>query len=167
MLNKRKKIYDPQYMTYELHVSGLVANPLLLRVEDLRRMKVAEAGDITMLCANGKEKGFVESYRGVLLRTILDRAGIILKEHFSKNTIYIVLTSSEEYRVLFTWHEIYNTAVGEQAMVIFEKNSAPLDEREGAIAFISANDYRTGPRQMRYLQRIEVHEIPGSNHPSE
>jgi len=101
----------------------------------------------------------VESYRGVLLRDVLDSADIILKEHYSTNQIYIVLKSSEGYRAIFSWHEIYNTAVGDQAIVTFEKNGKPLDEKEGAIAFISAGDYRPGPRRMRYLQRIEVHEI--------
>jgi len=156
---KKKKIYDPQYMTYELFVSGLVKNPLHLRVKDLQRMELSEVRDLTMLCGSGKEKGIVESYRGVLLRHVLDSADIILKEHYSTNQIYVVLKSSEGYQAIFSWHEIYNTAVGDQAIVTFEKNGKPLDEKEGAIAFISAGDYRPGPRRMRYLQRIEVHEI--------
>lgn len=160
---KKKKVYDPRYMTYELFVSGLVGKPLHLRVEDLQQMEIFEVKNLAMLCGSGKEKGVVESYRGVLLRHILDSADIILKEHYSTNQIYIVLQSSEEYRAIFSWHEIYNTAVGEQAIVIFEKDGKPLDEREGAIAFISAGDYRPGPRRMRYLQRIEVHEIAGAD----
>ncbi|MEN6330726.1 MAG: molybdopterin-dependent oxidoreductase [Smithella sp.] len=160
---KKKKIYDPGYMTYELFVSGLVKNSLHLRVEDLQRMEISEVRNLTMLCGSGQEKGIVESYRGVLLRNILDKAEIILKEHYSTNWICIALKSSEGYRVIFSWHEIYNTAVGDQAIVIFEKNGEPLDEKEGAIAFISAGDYRPGPRRMRYLQRIEVHEIAGTD----
>ncbi|MEN6373792.1 MAG: molybdopterin-dependent oxidoreductase [Smithella sp.] len=156
---KKKKIYDPRYMTYELIVAGLVKNRLHLRVEDLQRMEISEVRNLTMLCGSGKEKGIVESYRGVLLRHILDSADIILKEHYSTNRIYFALKSSEGYWAIFSWHEIYNTAVGDQAVVIFEKNGEPLDEKEGAIAFISAGDYRPGPRRMRYLQKIEVHEI--------
>jgi len=158
---KKKKIYDPRYMTHELTVSGLVNNPLLLSVADLRQMEVSEVRNLNMLCRTGKAKGTVESYRGVLLRTILDRADIILKEHYSPNWIYIALSSSEGYGAIFFWHEIYNTPVGEQAIVIFERNGKPLDQNEGEIAFISASDYRPGPRRIRYLQRVEVHELSG------
>jgi len=148
-------------MTHELTVSGLVNNPLLLRVADLRQMEVSEVRNLNMLCRTGKAKGTVESYRGVLLRTILDRADILLKEHCSPNWIYITLSSNEGDGAIFFMNEIYNTPVGEQAIVIFERNGKPLDQNEGEIAFISASDYRPGPRRIRYLQRVEVHELSG------
>jgi len=161
MPNKKIKIDAPGYKPHKLSVSGLVNNPLLLCVEDLQQMEVVELRNLNMFYRTGMADGTAEKYQGVLLRTILDRADIILKEHYSPNWIYIALSSSEGYGAIFFWHEIYNTPVGEQAIVIFERNGKPLDQNEGEIAFISASDYRPGPRRIRYLQRVEVHELSG------
>jgi hypothetical protein len=57
-----------------------------------------------------------------------------------------------------SYQELYNTATGEQAIVIVEKDGLPLGDDEGRIAFISANDKRTGQRKLRYLKSIGVHE---------
>ena len=156
---KKKNAFDPRHMTHELYVSGLVNNPLILDVKDLQKMELSEVRNIAITCRSGKEKGFVESYRGVLLRTILDSADIIIKEHHAPNRIYIALSSSEGYWAIFSWHEIYNSPIGEQAVVVFEKNGNLLDEQEGDFAFVSAKDYRKGPRRLKYLQRIEVNEL--------
>ena len=156
-------IYDARYMTREISVSGLVNNPLTLHIDDLRKMDAIEVKNLTIICRSGSQKEKVSSYRGVLLRNILDMADVIIKEHHAPNWIYLALFSSEGYWAIFSWHEIYNSSVGEQAIVLIEKNGLPLDEREGEIAFISANDYRPGPRRLRYLQRIEVNELTLDN----
>jgi len=161
MPNKKIKIDAPGYKPHKLSVSGLVNNPLLLCVEDLQQMEVVELRNLNMFYRTGMADGTAEKYQGVLLRTILDRADILLKEHCSPNWIYITLSSNEGDGAIFFMNEIYNTPVGELACVIFEKKGNRLDQNEGEIGFISASDYRPGPRLIRSLQRIEVHEFSG------
>lgn len=159
MPNTKEKVYGPEYVTREVEVAGLVSQPLVLTTENLREMESAEIRDLTMICGTGRKKEVIESCRGVLLSAILDRAGIILREHHSPNWIYVTLSSSDGHWALFSWHEIFNSPVGEQAVVLFEKNNRPLDENEGEISFISAGDGRPGPRRLRYLQHIGVYEL--------
>ena len=161
MPNKKLKIDAPKFRSHKLSVSGLVNNPLLLCVEDLRQMEVVALRNLNVFYRTGMENGTVEKYQGVLLRTILDRADILLKEHRSPNWIYITLSSNEGDGAIFFMNEIYNTPVGELAYVIFEKEENRLDQNEGTIGFISASDYRPGPRLIRSLQRIEIHEFSG------
>lgn len=161
MPNKKIKIDAPEYRSQKLSVSGLVNNPLLLRVEDLRQMEVVELRNLNMFYRTGMTNGTAEKYQGVLLRTILDRADILLKENCSPNWIYITLTSSEGDGAIFFMSEIFNTPVGDHACVIFKRKENRLDQNEGEIGFISASDYRPGPRLIRSLQRIEVHEFSG------
>lgn len=151
-----KHKYGPEYMSHELQVTGMVKNPLCLSVADLRLMAAVEINELTMICGSGTEKGSVKGYRGVLLRDILEQASASITDHHAPNRLYLKLTSNDGYMVIFSWQEINNTTVGERAIVIFERDGKPLGEDEGEFAFVSANDYRPGPRRMRYLSRIEV-----------
>ncbi|WP_168205926.1 molybdopterin-dependent oxidoreductase [Geobacter sp. FeAm09] len=159
MPNTKEKIYGAEYVTRQVTVSGRVNQPLVLTVDDLRKMEGAEVAGLTMICGTGRKKGVIDSYRGVLLSAVLDRADIILREHHSPNWTYVTLASSDGHWALFSWHEIFNSPVGERAVVVFERNGLPLDEKEGEIGFISGNDGRTGPRRLRYLRHIGVHEL--------
>ncbi|QEM68969.1 molybdopterin-dependent oxidoreductase [Geobacter sp. FeAm09] len=151
-----KHKYGPEYMSHELKVTGRVERPLCLSVSDLREMAALEIEALPIICGSGTEKGTIKSYRGVLLQEILDRAAVIITEHHAPNRLYLKLTSNDGYMALFSWQEINNTAVGDKAIVVFEREGQPLDENEGEFAFVSANDDRPGPRRMRYLGQIEV-----------
>lgn len=61
--------------------------------------------------------------------------------------------------MVFSWSELFNSAVGDQVLVIFESDGKPLRDDEGRIALISAADLRTGPRHVKWLQDIEVRKI--------
>jgi DMSO/TMAO reductase YedYZ molybdopterin-dependent catalytic subunit len=160
---KNSKAFGPEYMTHHLEVTGLVNRPQRLTVAELREMAPAEIQNLQMVCESGPHEGR-SSYRGVLLTAILDKADIIMREYDSPGWIYITVTSSDGHWVLFSYQELYNSPVGDQAVVVVERNGQPLGEHEGEIAFISANDKIPGPRKMRYLQRIQVHEhIPAAN----
>nr|WP_237671776.1 molybdopterin-dependent oxidoreductase [Syntrophus gentianae] len=161
MPNKKDKRYAPGYTPNRLSVSGLVSNPLSLRAEDLRQMEVIELRNLNLFCHTGLTNGIAEKYQGVLLRTLLDRAEILFKGDSSPDWIYITLASREGDGAIYFMNEIYNTPIGEYAFVIFEKKGNLLEQYRGEIGFISAIDYRPGPRLLRFLQRIEVHEFSG------
>jgi len=154
-----KHKYGPEFMSHELTVSGLVKKPLCLTVADLLRMSSVEIQMLTIICGSGTEKGSIKGYRGVLLRDILEQASVIITEHHAPNRLYLKLTSNDGYKVLLGWQELNNTVAGEKALVVFKRDGQPLDESEGEFVFVSENDYRPGPRRMRYLSRIEVCEI--------
>ena len=135
-----------------------MSNPLCLPVEDLRKMEMTEVRDLTMTCGSGRNEGYIESYRGVRLNAVLERAGVIMREHDTPNYLYVTVRSSDGHWALFSYQELTNTPVGDQVIVIIEKDGQPLGDNEGRIALISASDVRTGPRRMRYLQSIRVHE---------
>jgi hypothetical protein len=152
------KVFGAEWMTHAVEVVGLVNHPLKLTVDDLRSMPQTEVNNVGLICGSGRYDGVVKSYRGVRLTAVLERADVIMQHHDSPNYLFITVASSDAHWALFSYQELFNTAIGEQAIVIIERDGQPLDEREGEIAFVSANDVRPGPRRLRYLQKIEVHE---------
>ena len=154
----KPKVFDPEYVTHCLEVKGAVNHPLRLTVDELGAMELTEVRDVTMICGSGRNEGFIQSYRGVLLTDLLKRADVIMREHDSPSNMFVTVMSSDDHGALLSYQELFNTTVGEQAIVIIEKDGQPLDDQEGRIAFISANDKRPGPRKRRYLKSVEVHE---------
>jgi DMSO/TMAO reductase YedYZ molybdopterin-dependent catalytic subunit len=160
---KYPKVIGPEYMTHHLEVTGLVNRPLHLTAAELREMEIAEINNLQMVCESGPHEGLPSSYRGVRLTAILDKADILMREYDSPHWMYVTLTSSDGHWTLFSYQELYNSSIGDRAVVIVERDGRPLGEYEGELAFISANDKLPGPRKIRYLKRIEVHEhIPST-----
>jgi DMSO/TMAO reductase YedYZ molybdopterin-dependent catalytic subunit len=156
------KVFGPEYMTHSLEVLGLVNHPLRLELADLRALPQTEVQNLSMICGSGRNLGHIESYRGVRLTAVLEKADVIMREHDAPNWIYVTVSSSDGHWALFSYQELFNTEVGDQAIVILEKDGRPLDASEGEIAFVSARDLRPGPRKLRYLQRVVVLEHPAS-----
>ncbi|MDR3763540.1 MAG: molybdopterin-dependent oxidoreductase [Acidobacteriota bacterium] len=155
---EHEKVFGQQWMTHEITVSGEVNHPLTLTADDLRGMEMTEVNNVGLICGSGRHDGIVKSYRGVRLTAVLERAEVKMKFHDSPNYLYVTVVSSDHHWAIFSYQELFNSAVGEQAVVIVERDGQPLDEKEGEIAFISANDVRPGPRRLRYLSHIQVHE---------
>jgi hypothetical protein len=68
----------------------------------------------------------------------------------------IIARATDDYQVLFSWAEIFNSPAGEGIIVYFRKNGLPLGNEEGRIALISTRDTLTGPRNVKWLNEIEV-----------
>jgi len=155
---RHPKVYGAEYVTRELVVEGLVRHRLRLSAAELGAMELAEVRNLQMVCGSGQELELIGSYRGVPLVALLQRAEIVKRDRGSAGRTYVTITSSDGRGTLFSYQELFNSAIGEGAIVIVEKNGAPLDESEGEIAFVSANDRRLGARKLRYVARVGVHE---------
>lgn len=143
----------------QLTISGLVENKMALNVADLRKFPTHLIGELPVICQTGANLGKLENLKGVLLKDLLEKAAIISKSHNDVKKMAIIATATDDYKVVFSWSEVFNSPVGEAVMVFFEKNGLPLSDDEGRIALISAKDTRTGPRHVKWLKDIEVRKL--------
>lgn len=151
------------YVTESIAVTGAVEKPLTLTVADLRKFTLQPPLAVTSSRPSGQQSGDRASQKvyvkGVLLRDILNQAGVVSRDHNDVKKIVVIAIASDGYKVVFSWSELFNSAVGDGVIVYFDKDGAPLGEDEGRIAMISAKDLRTGPRHVKWLQAIEVRKI--------
>lgn len=146
-----------RYASKTLTLSGWVKNPLVLDVDALRAMPATEFGESPMRCSRPEPRYVVESYRGVLLRDILDAAGVIDDDvRHSRNYMYVVANATDDYKVVFSLHEVRNTPIGDELLVFYEKNGKPLGSHQGHIALVSLADLNRCNRHIRWLNSIEV-----------
>lgn len=148
-----------KFVTKRLAITGVVEHPVTLTVDDLGKFPPQQVGEMPVVCQSGANLGKLENLKGVLLRDILDKAGIVSKGHNDVKKMVVIATASDDYKVVFSWSEIFNSPIGDGVIVFFERNGKPLADDEGRIAMVSTKDIRTGPRHVKWLQGIEVKKI--------
>jgi len=136
-------------------VSGAVKAPLSLQVDDLRAFPAEQIASVTVTRRVDNQE-VASTVRGVRLTAVLDRAAFSgTGQNDWKHTV-VLATATDRYQVVFSWPELFNSDLGAGTLVVFERDGQPLAEREGRIALVSARDLRTGPRSVRWLNRLEV-----------
>jgi DMSO/TMAO reductase YedYZ molybdopterin-dependent catalytic subunit len=136
-----------------LTVSGKVEHPLTL---DTIAMRGYPADQVVTLTLPGDTPAIV---RGVRLKAIIDKAKLVVTDHNTAKKTVVIATARDGYAVVFSWSELFNADAGDSVLVLFERDGQPLPASEGPLALISARDIRTGPRHVKWLERIEVRQI--------
>lgn len=154
------QVADPaKYVTQSVSIAGAVEHRQKLGVADLKAFPPAQQGETPLVCQSGAKLGQLENIKGVLLRDILEKAAVIAKNHNDVKKMAIIATAADGYKVVFSWSEIFNSPLGDGVIVFYEKDGQALDDDEGRIALVSTKDIRSGPRHVKWLQRIEVRKI--------
>ena len=78
-----------------------------------------------------------------------------MKQPKDRGKYYILVSSSDDYQVLFAWNELYSSNTGEQVLLLYEENGKPIEE-DGAFVVICTRDEITGPRHVKWVESIEV-----------
>lgn len=149
----------------QLAVTGTVEHPLTLDVPALQALPATTLGETPMRCGPTTVKYVSQSYQGVLLTEVLTRAGVKLSDHHANNRIYVVATATDGYPVVFSWHELFNTPIGEGVLVFYARDGKPLTAEDGLIGLISARDTYPCGRHVKWLNHLDVRVLPVSGGP--
>ena len=98
-------------------------------------------------------------YSGVLLRDVLNSAKLIEKERHDLRRSIVVATATDGYQAIFSWAELFVSPIGDGALVIFERDGAPLPANEGPLALVSLRDTQPGPRHVKWLAKLEIRRV--------
>ena len=148
-------LHAPGATSQSLTISGLVQKPTSIKASELREYPADQLVELQLKNRDGS----ISQVKGVRVRTLLERAEIVSRDHNTVKKLVIIASATDNYRAVFSWSELFNTDVGEDVLVIFERNGSPLDDGEGAFALISAKDLRPGPRHVKWLKLLEVRQI--------
>jgi DMSO/TMAO reductase YedYZ molybdopterin-dependent catalytic subunit len=112
-----------------------------------------------MAGATGKFGEQKRSYTGVLLRDVLASAKPVEKQRHDLRRSIVVATASDGYQAVLSWAELFLSPIGDGALVIFERDGAPLPEGEGPLALVSLRDTQPGPRHVKWLQKVDIRRV--------
>ena len=145
-----------------VQVAGNVEKKLELGIEGLQRLAVQHFEDVRQVRSDGvasKESEQTRHYTGVLLRDVITSARPIEKERHDLRRSIVVVTAADGYKTVFSWAELFISPIGEGALIIYERDGAPLPASEGPLALVSLRDTQPGPRHVKWLQKIEIRRI--------
>jgi Oxidoreductase molybdopterin binding domain len=138
-----------------LEVSGQVNTPLRFTKEQLVALKRVDFTENRTVEQDGKSAVQSVRYQGVLLRQLLDQAGLKPDRRAIRKAV-ILLTAQDGYQASFSWGELFNSQLGDGVVVVLRQNADELLETDGFASLRSLQDTRAGPRHVRWLNKIEV-----------
>ncbi|HEY2000248.1 molybdopterin-dependent oxidoreductase [Paraburkholderia sp.] len=139
-------------------LTGRVLRPLSLSVEQLRTYDSVLGKPFDLRCfTTNRYIRRVEPYRGVRLTDLVEQAGLRNDAPGDFKRMVFVAVAQDGYAVSFSWHELFNTPVGEQVLIAYECDGQPLSVEDGAPVLYSGADIMAAPRHLKRLARVVVH----------
>jgi hypothetical protein len=145
--------------TDEIVVSGEVKNPTKITIADLSKFAAIDIGDVEITNHLGEKKGIAKTLKGIPLKNFLTE--IQLKEDNPKllSQFYFTFVALDNYKVVYSWNEIFNSPIGDRIFLVMEKEGKTLREMPESLLVVSASDFRTGRRYIKGLSQIKVERV--------
>ncbi|CAE6829996.1 molybdopterin-dependent oxidoreductase [Paraburkholderia nemoris] len=141
-----------------LVLSGRFQRTLSFDLERLKSYESVLARPFDLRCyTTNRFIRSVEPYRGVRLTTLISEAGLPKEVPGEFKRTVFVAVGHDGYVVTFSWHELFNTPIGENVLVAYECDGRALDAEDGAPILFSGSDILPAPRHVKRLARIEAH----------
>jgi hypothetical protein len=142
--------------TTSFTIYGEVKSAVTLGVTDLKKWSAVSIGDVAITNHLGEKKSEAKGLKGILLKDVLGSVEIAAESPRVLSEYYFVCKANDNYTVVYSWNELFNTATGDSAYIVTEKNGKDAASMDDAILMISTKDRMTGRRHVKALSTIEV-----------
>jgi DMSO/TMAO reductase YedYZ molybdopterin-dependent catalytic subunit len=140
-------------ITTTLTVGGNVSQSLSLTVADLKRYPAHQIDYVPPQTEHNSGSEPARQYTGCLLRDVLAAAKPTEGKARDLRRSYVVASASDGYEVVFSWAELFISAVGDNVYVVYERDGTPLADDEGRIALVVLTDLRPA-RHVKWLSTL-------------
>ena len=140
-------------------IEGKVKPGKPISLRDLSSYQSYSIDSIVITNHLGERRSSLKAVKGVLLKDILNKIEIDAESPKVLSEYYFVCIASDNYKVVFSWNEIFNTDTGKSVYIITSQDGKPAAETDTRIALISPKDQMTGRRYVKGLQRIVVERV--------
>ena len=145
--------------TENFSIEGKVKKSLSLSLADLSSYKSYSIDSIVITNHLGERKSSLKKVKAVLLKDILDKVEIDAEAPKVLSEYYLVCIASDNYKVVFSWNEIFNNDTGKSVYIITAQDGKPATGLDNRIALIAPKDQMTGRRYVKGLQKIIVERV--------
>lgn len=157
LMNPIADAIEPATAASDFVLTGQVLRPLSLSVEQLRSYDSVSGTPFDLRCfTTNRFIRKVGRYRGVRLTDLIAAAGLRNDQPGDFKRAVFIAMAHDGYAVTFSWHELFNTQVGETVLVAYECAGEPLSVEEGVPILYSGADIMAAPRHVKRLARVVV-----------
>ena len=140
-------------------IEGKVKKPLTITLDNLSAYKSVSLDSMTIFNHLMQRKSSIKNIKGVLLKDILAKVEIDAASPKTLSEYFLVLTATDNYKVLYSWNEIFNSPTGNQILVLTGYDTDPAKAEKGNIAIITPSDFATGRRFVKGLSKISILQV--------
>lgn len=140
-------------------IRGDVKATSTITIDQILQHTIYNIGDLKVLNHLGEYKSIQKGLRGVLLKDVIDSTTILSKSPKDLSEVYLIVTATDGYRVVFSWNELFNSPTGGNTYLITEKEGIPIRKMEESILLVTTSDYKTGRRNVKAIKEIVVKRI--------
>lgn len=154
---KTRTLSEQEASPATLKINGAVSTPLVLTVEDLKKMPRK-----TLSVLNPHENK-TEVYEGVLVEELLKKAGVPQGESLRGAALatYVVFEAEDGYRVVFSLAELDAGILDSGVIVADTMDGAALPPKIGPLRLVAPHEKRPA-RWVRMLKSITVVRAPAA-----
>ncbi|RYE16762.1 MAG: hypothetical protein EOP42_33400, partial [Sphingobacteriaceae bacterium] len=142
--------------TNQFLISGKVNKAVTITMDSLKQYPLKEMGNLKVTSHVGDFKHEDEHLKGVLLKDVLHNTKFSVTSPKQLSEFYFICVGADNYKVVYSWNELYNTPVGEQVFILMEKNGIKAAQLPENIQMASMLDFKTGRRYLHNLSKITV-----------
>ncbi len=146
--------------TDTLSISGELKQTFVFSLNDLATFTSKTLPDLPLKNNHNELKQTLKGMKGFLLKELFAKAEYPIEKPRELNEFYFVCIASDNYKVVFSWNELFNNPLGDQVYIITELDGKKITEMPDRILLATLSDHQTGRRYIKGLQKIEVKRLP-------
>ena len=145
--------------TENFTIEGKVKKEITVSLADLSSYKSYSIDSIVITNHLGEKRSTLKNVKAVLLKDILGKIEIDSENPKVLSEFYFICTASDNYKVVFSWNEIFNNDLGKSIYMLNGNDGKPASALDNRIALISTKDEMTGRRYVKGLQKIIIDRV--------
>ncbi|MEI2272920.1 molybdopterin-binding protein [Sphingobacterium sp. ML3W] len=149
---------------YAQQPSGIVVTVLgkqqaSMSLDQIKQLPGHTVDSLRIYNHTGAYRSTLKNIQGGLLKDLLKDIpfGAELPKVLSE--YYLVCEATDGYKVVFSWNELFNTAIGNQALLVTNIEQASNGKEKDPFALLSTADLATGRRYVKGLCNIHIRRI--------
>lgn len=145
--------------TLSIKVSGDIKKELLINYQDILTSKVYNLGTLSLVNHAGEKRSTLNNLKGVLLKDLLEKINYNTPGPRELSEFYFTIIASDQYKVVYSWNELFNSPTGNAVYLITEKDAISIDKMEDAILLVNTSDFKSGRRHVKVVSQIQVSRV--------
>jgi len=140
-----------------LQIKGDIAQPVTISFTDLNTYTVHEIKSLDILNHKMEFKKTLKNLKGVWLKDLLNQVKFNVSSPKELSTFYLVCLADDEYKVVYSWNELFNSTTEKNPMIITESDGVSALKKEDGISLVTPGDQATGRRYVKNISQIIIH----------
>ena len=132
---------------------------MIINFDSLKSYPVNKIDNFVVTNHLGVIKSTLKNISAVSLLSILRNVTIKAEGPKVLSEFYFVFVGSDDYKVVYSWNEIFNNNLGKEIFIVTEHDGKMLNNAEDRILVISKSDVATGRRHVKSLHKIIVKRV--------